>query len=289
MNPRTLPEHHKLRLQAHFGFTKVPFNKNLWPTEIFDSRSQREVAQGLQLWADLKGLAVVTGPSGVGKSVTARRFVHDLDEARFRVVHLTAVPATPFGFLRAVNRALGQPMRSHATDLFDQAQVYLNCRPDEQAPHPLLIIDNAEGLHVELLDLLCRLTARALDAEDRFSVLLVGTDDLLRRLRDPQLEPLRTRFSYAQPLRPYALEDARNYVTFHLKRAEVRPDLFTEDAVRKIFQASQGRPRSINQLALQSLIQAVVEGRDQLDGAFVGAQIAAHPLYDAVPTAGGAA
>jgi type II secretory pathway predicted ATPase ExeA len=277
-----LPEHHKLRLQAHFGFTKVPFCKNLWPSEMFDSRSQREVLQGLLLWLEVKGIAVVTGPSGIGKSVTVRRFVHALDDARFRVVHLTAVPATPHGFLRAVNRVLGLPMRTHTTDLFDQAHAHLTARTDDQAAHPVLVIDDAEGLRVEILDLLRRLTAYALDAEDRFSVVLVGTDELLRRFRDPLLEPLRTRISYAQPLRPYALEDTRNYVTFHLKRALVRPDLFTEDAVRKLFHASQGRPRSINQLALQSLIQAAVEGRDQLDGGYLAAQIAAHPLYDGV-------
>lgn len=278
--PRTLPEHHKLRLQSHFGFARVPFCKNLWPSEMFDSRSQREVLQGLLLWLEIKGIAVVTGQSGIGKSVTVRRFVHALDDARFRVVHLTAVPTTPYGFLRAVNRVLGLPMRSHATDLFDQAHAHLTSRSDDQAPHPVLIIDDAEGLRVEILDLLRRLTAYALDAEDRFSVVLVGTENLLRTFRDPVLEPLRTRIGYAQPLRPYALEDTRNYVTFHLRRSGVRTDLFSEDAVRKIFHASQGRPRSINQLALQALIQAAVEGRDQLDGGFVGAQIAAHPLYE---------
>jgi type II secretory pathway predicted ATPase ExeA len=277
----TLPEHHKLHLRAHFGFTRVPFCKNLWPSEMFDSRSQREVAQGLRLWTEVKGIACVTGPSGVGKSVTVRRFVHGLDEARFRVLHLTAVPATPHGFLRAVNRVLGLQMRSHTTDLFDQAHAHLTGKTDDQAPHPILVIDDAEGLRAELLDLLRRLTAYALDAEDRFSVLLAGTDDLLRVFRDPLLEPLRTRIGYAQPLRPYSLEDTRNYVTFHLTRADVRADLFSEDAVRKLFHASQGRPRSINQLALQTLIQAAVQGRDNIDGAFVAAQIAAHPLYEA--------
>lgn len=210
------------------------------------------------------------------------RALEAMDEReRFhRVLHLTGVPATPYGFLRAVCRVLGLPMRAHATDLFDQAHLHLTSRADDQAAHPILIIDDAEGLRPEILDLLRRLTAYALDAEDRFSVLLVGTEDLLLRLRSPLLEPLRTRIGYAQPLRPYNLEDTRNYVTFHLQRADVRTDLFTEEAVRKLFNASLGRPRAINQLALQILIQATVEGRDQLDGSYVGSQIAAHPLYD---------
>jgi len=276
----TLPESHKLRLQSHFGFTKIPFCKNLWVSEMFDSRSQREAFQALQLWLDLRGLAVLCGPPGVGKSVTLRRFVQSLDEARHRVVLLSVVPTTAHGFLRAVNRILGLPMRLHLTDLFDQAQNHLASRSDEKDAHPVLVIDDAEGISVENLDILRRLTAYALDAEDRFSILLAGTDDLQRVLRDPRLEPLRSRIGYAQTLRPFGIEDARNYVTFHVRRCGARGDLFSEDAVRKLFAASHGRPRSINQLALQTLIHAAVEGRDTIDGAYITAQIAAHPLYD---------
>jgi type II secretory pathway predicted ATPase ExeA len=284
----TVPEHQKLRLQAHFGFTRLPFNKNLAAADMFDSRSQRDVFLGLRLWSDLKGLGLVTGPAGVGKSLTTRRFVSTLDEARFRVLHLAAVPSTPAGFLRSVNRVLGLPMRLHSSDLYDQAHQHLTSKSDDKAPHPLLVVDNAEGLSVEILDLVRRLTSYALDSEDRFSILLTATDDLLRTMRDPVLEPLRSRISYAQPLRPFSYEDARNYVGFHVKRAQgSRADLFSDEATRRLFQASQGRPRAINQLALQSLIQAAVEGRDQIDGDFVAAQIAAHPLYDGA--AGGAA
>lgn len=279
----TLPEHQKLRLKAHFGFTKVPFCKNLWANELFDSRSQREAFDALGLWLDVRGLALITGASGVGKSVTLRRFVHSLDEAHYRVLLVSTVPTTPHGFLRLINRALGLPMRLHLADLFDQAQAHLSGAADDQGPHPVLVVDDAEGMSVENLDILRRLTAYALDAEDRFSILLAGTDDLLRVLRDPRLDPLRSRIGYAQTLRPYGIEDARSYVSFHVRRAGARADLFTEDAVRRLFQASHGRPRAMNQLALQTLIHAAVAGVDQIDGAFVAAQISAHPLYESTP------
>lgn len=285
MNTPTLPDHHKLRLQAHFGFTKVPFRKNMWASEMFDSRSQRDLYHGLRLWNDLHGLALVTGPSGVGKSITIRRFAGELDEARFAVIHIPSVPSTPTGFLRMLNRALGLPMRLHGVDLFDQAQKHLTKHADDRGPHPVLILDDAEGLAVETLDVIRRLTAHALDAEDRFSVLISGTEDLLRTLRDPTLEPLRSRVSYAQSLRAFTLEDTRNYVTFHLKRADGNPKLFSDDASRRIFQASQGRPRSINHLAVQALIHAAVDGLDQIGGEFMGAQIAAHPLFEAAGSA----
>jgi len=280
MNTPTIPEPSKRRLQAHFGFLKVPFRKNMHAAEMYDSRSQREMAQGLLLWSEVRGLSLVTGPPGVGKSITLRRFVAGLDEARWKPVHLQAVPSTPHGFLRSLNRALGLPMRAHASDLFDQAQKQLSSFAEDQGPHPLLVLDDAEGMSEPLLDLLRRITAWGLDAEDRFSVLVSGTEGLLRTLRSPGLEPLRTRIAFAHALKPFSLEDTRNYVAFHLKRAGGDGKLLSDDACRRIFHASQGRPRVINQLCLQVLIAAAVEGIEDLSGTFVATQLAAHPLYD---------
>lgn len=281
MNTPTIPEHQKRRLQAHFALSKLPFRKNMYAADMFDSRSQRELLHALVLWLEVRGIALVTGESGVGKSITFRRFVQSLDETRYRVIHLTNMPTTTMGFLRSLNRALGLPMRHHAADLFDQAHAHLTAHGDDGGPHPLLVLDDAEGLRPALLDLLRRLTAYSLDAEDRFSVLISGTDTLLRTLRDPTLEPFVTRIGFASALKPFTLEDTRNYVAFHLQRAGAGTRLFSDDAIRRIFQASQGAPRRINQLALHVLIQAAVVGQDAIGGDFVAAQLAAHPLYDA--------
>ena len=286
MNTPTVPERERQRLHAHFGLAKLPFRKNMYAADMFDSRSQRDLGHGLRYWSEVKGVALVTGASGVGKSITLRRFAQGLDDARYRVVQLPSVPTTTTGFLRSLNRALGLPMRAHASDLFDQAHKHLCAHVEDQAAHPLLILDDVEGMSPELLDIVRRLTAYALDAEDRFSVLITATDEILRTLRHPMLDPLRTRIGFAASLRPFSLEDTRNYVAFHLKKADADPKLFSDDAVRRLFQASQGRPRQINQLALHVLIQAAVVGVETVAGDFFATQLSAHPLFDAAIGAG---
>jgi general secretion pathway protein A len=131
----------------------------------------------------------------------------------------------------------------------------------------------------DALDIIRRLTAADLDIEDRFSILVAGTDELLQTLAQPDLASLRSRFGFAMQLRPFNHEDTLNYIRFHLKEAGAKPTLVSDDAARAVFHASQGVPRNINQLVLQALIQAAVEGRDDIDGRFMNAQIAAHPLY----------
>jgi len=274
-----LSRHQKKRLRAHFGLTKTPFHKSMKSRDMFDSRGQRELYQALLMWADLRGIALVTGASGVGKSITLRRFVSDLDEARFRVVRFTYLPTTVTGFLRSFSRSLGLRMRLHGADLFDAAREHLVTYENEHGQHPIILIDDAEGVSVPVLDAIRRLTAYELDAEDRFSVLLSATDGLLATLRHPNLDSLRSRIGYAQILKAFTLEDTRNYIRFHLERADVSGDLFTEDAVKRVFQATHGKPRSINQLCLQTLVQAVVRGIDRIDTKFMTSQIKAHPLY----------
>lgn len=285
MSAGTLPEHHKRRLQAHFSLVRIPFRKAMGAHEMFDSRSQRDLLHGLQLWAEVRGIALVTGSSGVGKSITLRRFTQGLDESRFRVIHLANMPTTGMGFLRSLNRALGLPMRQHASDLFDAAHAHLTAHGDEGGAHPLLVLDDAEGVRPALLDLLRRLTAYALDAEDRFSVLVTGTEALMRTLKDPALEPFVTRIGFACALKPFTLEDTRNYIRFHLERAGAKERLFSDDAVKRLFQASQGTPRRVNQLALHALIQAAVMGHDTITGDFLQNQLQAHPLYDTASAA----
>jgi type II secretory pathway predicted ATPase ExeA len=269
----------KRRLRSHFGFTRLPFAKNMMAAQMFDSASQRELLRGLQMWTDVRGLCLINGPPGVGKSITLRRFVYGLDQARWRVIDFSYLPSTPTGFLRSLCRKLGLPMRLHGADLFDQAQAYLVGHQQDHGAHPLILVDDGEGLPVAVIDLLRRLTSFDLDSEDRFSILLSGTEELLATLAHPGLEPLRSRFSYVQGLRPFGLEDTRNYVRFHLERAEASPKLFSDQAIRHLFNASAGRPRAINQLAVQSLIQSAVQGRDEIDGKFMSSLIQVHPMF----------
>lgn len=267
------------RRGAHFGFAKTPFHKAMRAAQMYDSQSQRELIAGLEMWTEVGGIALCTGPAGVGKSISLRRFLHGLDERRFHLVQFSYLPGTVAGFLRSLSRALGLRMRLHGADLFDAARDHLASYAETHGPHPIIVIDDAEGLSVSALDTIGRLTAHDLDGEQRFSVLLAGTEEVAEALRLPVLESLRSRISYAHALRAFTAEDTRNYLRFHLERAEVEAVLLSDDTCQQIFQASLGKPRQVNQLALHALIAAAARGRDDVDGRFMKKAIDAHPLY----------
>lgn len=109
--------------------------------------------------------------------------------ARFTVIDFTYLPSTVTGFLRSLNRKQGLPMRLHGTDLFDQTQGLLVTHESEKGTHPIVLIDDAEGLTVPVVDALRRLTAWQMDEEDHFSLVISGTDDLIRTLHSPRSAP----------------------------------------------------------------------------------------------------
>lgn len=282
MNTPTLPLAQKRRLQAHFGFTGLPFRKNVHAKQMFDSQSQRDLRHGLHLWLEVRGLGLVTGPSGVGKSISIRRFVSELPSDRFVVHRFGQIPTTPLGFLRALARHLELRPRLHLADLFEDIRNALARHEDEHGTHPVLILDDAEGMRAATLDLVRRLTAHGLDGTEPVSILLVGTERLLDTLREPILQPLRNRFGYAHQLRAFGREDAQNYVKHHLTASGGSHGLFSDGAVTALFSVSQGVPRQLNQLALQALIEAVVQGHDDVDGRLMKRVLKAHPLYAAI-------
>lgn len=269
----------KAQLQSHYGFSSIPFGKHMWAAHMYDSSSQRSLRQALEMWTEIRGFALVSGPPGVGKSMTLRRFAQELDDTRFVVYELGALPTTANGFLRHLSRKLAIDVKNRTADLFDAVQNHLENLESTVGPHPILIIDNAEGMRPDVIDLLRRLSCSRFDAEDRFSVIISGTQDIVRILDLTELEPLRSRFSIARNLRPFGLEDTRNYIRFHLQKAQGSPELFSDNAAQKIFQISAGNPRNINQIALYVLVFGAIWGKDKIDARFLSDLLADNPLY----------
>ena len=59
--------------RKHFGFTRHPFGNEIEPDALFDSTSSRELEVRLTHLIDLRGIGLVTGESGSGKTTTTRK------------------------------------------------------------------------------------------------------------------------------------------------------------------------------------------------------------------------
>jgi type II secretory pathway predicted ATPase ExeA len=270
----------RTHLTSYFGFSKVPFTKYMWSKKMFDASSQRELIDGLHFWLETKGIALLCGPPGAGKSITLRRFKEELDDRKYDLFYLFNLRTTPTGFLRSLCRLLALPVLYHQADLFDSISSFLDHYEQRSGKHPIIIFDDGDGLSDRLIELLRSLANFAMDSEDRFSFILSGSQKLALRLKQPQNEAFRQRIVFAHSLRAFTIEDARNYIRFHLERAEGPKELFTEGAVQFIFHLAKGLPRVINQIALQAIIRAAIRSVDKIDEHFLKQQVLNDSLFD---------
>jgi general secretion pathway protein A len=270
----------RIHLTSYFGFSKVPFTKYMWSKKMFDASSQRELIDGLHFWLETKGIALLCGPPGVGKSISLRRFKEELDDRRYDLFYLFNLRITPIGLLRSLCRILALPVLYHQADLFDSISAFLDQYEQRTGKHPIIIFDDGDGLSDRLIELLRSLGNFAMDSEDRFSFILSGSQKLSSRLKQPQNEAFRQRIVFAHTLRAFTIEDARNYIRFHLERAEGPKELFTEEAVQLIFHLAKGLPRVINQIALQAIIRAAIRKADNIDESFLKQQVLNGSLFD---------
>ena len=146
--------------------------------------------------------------------------------------------------------------------------------------YPVIVFDDCDGLSDELLELLRRLANFAMDSEDRFSFILSGSYRLAAAIRSPQNESLNQRIAYAHNLVGFTLDDAVNYIHFHLKRAEAPAQLFADNAIKAIFHRAKGIPRRINQIAIHALIRAAILRKDTIDEPFLKQQVFTGVLFD---------
>jgi len=267
-------------LKAYFGFTKMPFTKYMWASKMFEASSQKELLQGLGLWLQARGIALVYGPAGVGKSITLRRFKNDIDDRRYDIFYCFHLRLTPLGLMRSLSRLFGLPVLYHQADLFDALNQPLGQYQQRFNKHPLIIFDDADALRDDLLELLRLLANFDMDSEERISFILSGSHKLAARIRNPQNESLKQRIGFSHQLTGFTLDDALDYVRFHLQRAEAPAELFSNEAIQTIFHLAQGLPRVINQIAMHALIRAAIANKNKIDETFLKNYVMTNSLFD---------
>lgn len=280
--PQALP---MVTLQQWFKFKKLPFTKYVWASKMFPSRSQQELITGLRYSLEIKGISVALGPPGVGKSITLRRFKEELPAQEYQVFYLWNTRSSSRGFLRSLCRVLQIPPSVYVADMFDSLSAHLFSLEEQLAKHPIIIFDDCDHLSREVIEYLRLLMNFQMDSEERFSIVLCGTEVLQSLLKEQGNTAFRQRITFSQTLRPFTADDTRAYIAYHLQRVDAATELFTDGAVKLIFQYSRGYPRVINQVALQSLIQAAILKKEIVDEHLIKRYVQPNLLNDFVEEA----
>jgi type II secretory pathway predicted ATPase ExeA len=78
----------KQAILNHYGFSRLPFSKDISPTEVFPTASGREAASMLELGLETEDIMVLIGSIGCGKSLVLRSATLRFDSNQYQVIYL---------------------------------------------------------------------------------------------------------------------------------------------------------------------------------------------------------
>src|SRR2546425_1158517 len=165
---------------THFGFTKLPFSKNVSAKDLLDRASHQEAVARIRFCIAEALLGVITGEVGVGKTVAVRAAVSQLDQAAHHIVYLANPTVGIRGLYVNIVQALGAVPRGFRAELVAQTQSLLAAEEHERRRRVVLVIDEAHMLSPDQLEAIRLLTNADMDSATACSVLLVGQPTLAR-------------------------------------------------------------------------------------------------------------
>lgn len=253
------------RLQAHYGFTRMPFGRDIPPQALLAHPAHREAIARIDWCVSQRQLGVITGEVGAGKTVAVRAALNQLEPSRHQIIYIADPTITMRGIRTAIVTALGGTPAFYSGVLASQTASLLAGELDERSRLPVVVIDEAHLLGNPDLEALRMLTNTDMDTSSHFALLLIGQPTLRRRLKLAVLAALDQRISTRFAITGMNPADTGDYIRHHLKYAGRSDPLFSDDATAAIHQAARGYPRAVNNLAIASLIATYAADKSIVD------------------------
>lgn len=246
-----------LPMNDFFGWDRHPF------ADTYQQRKRWMPACDRKKFDTLKRLlyngksTAVCGPSGSGKTSLVHALISDMDKNAYRPVLLPYGGYPRNGFTRILADALGVETKGRGVPLIGRIQQYVENMAGSANPrHPVIIVDDAQHLETESFWDLCSLIFQTAKQTIAASIILIGDENLLRRLEMRTMLPIRSRLTGIMKLGPMNEDQTRQFLKSRLLNAGAPEDLFDADAMDIIASYAQGNRRAVMNTATEALEEA---------------------------------
>ena len=243
----------------------MPFENVPDPRFLYQSPQHEEgLSRLLYVVSERKGAGMLTGVFGCGKTLLSQTLLNRLDRARYRIAVVTDPQVSYLELLRSIAYALGaEEIPVQKTDLLITIKEILTGNMDD-GKDSLVIIDDCQVIEDRSVFEQIRLLLN-FQLQTRFllTVLLLGQPELRKKI--DANKQLAQRIAVGYHLEPLDEEETSGYIAHRLEVAGAGKPIFTEGAVRVVFEDSGGIPRRINQICDMSLFAGYGKGAQALD------------------------
>jgi type II secretory pathway predicted ATPase ExeA/LysM repeat protein len=224
-----------------------------------------------------RGFTALIAPPGLGKTTLLFRFLDDI-RASARTIFLFDALCEPLELISYMLRDLGISPGRNGVEMREQLKEVL-VKEARAGKRFVVVIDEAQNMSDDALEMVRLLTNFETPRAKLMQIVLSGQPKLSDKLMMPSLEQLRQRISTFCRIEPLSAEQTAAYIDHRLKRAGYAgPQLFTDDALKLLTDASRGIPRTINNLCFNALTLTCALRRKQVDMGIAAEAIADQQL-----------
>ncbi|HEX9917787.1 MAG TPA: AAA family ATPase [Pyrinomonadaceae bacterium] len=253
-----------------YGLRELPFALTPDPRFIYFTPSHTEAMANLHYGVESgKGLIVVTGEVGTGKTTILRWMMQRLDRTVL-VGYIFNPRLTVPEFYQHVARLFDVQEWENKSELLFALGRNLEAR-HARGLRTVLIIDEAHGLSTGVLEEIRLLSNFESDAAKQLQIVLTGQPELRDVLNNPDLRQLKQRVALRCEIKPLPnIEETERYVKARLLVAgAARTDIFSPGAIDYIFRCAAGIPRQINNLCDNAMLTGFASGLHTISRAVI--------------------
>lgn len=248
-----------IALTHAFGLTAEPFSQDIPVDKLYPIPGLKGLLERFDYALQIGGISVVTGEVGSGKSTSLRAAAARLHPAQYTVIPLIATSGSVLEFLRQISHELGAPPASNSISRLMKTIRELLSNVTAKKQRPIIIIDEAHLLRLELFAQLHALLQLPYDHTNLVPLILSGQNLLIDRLLYHTSRPFSSRIVGRTLLSGLKLEDMKRYLHHHLAVVSGTEDILADEAVTAIHQGSAGLLRRANHLARGAMVAAAAE------------------------------
>ena len=242
---------------AMYGLSQYPFMKETIIKDPFESRDFKQVSNRIKYMISSRGVGVIVGSPGSGKTYAVRCNMNRLNAAMYKIIYIELTTLSPIQFYRQLAEKLGYEPAYSKNVVYRQVKEGISNLMRNQRIQPIIIIDEAQDLKIEVLNEFKSLLNFDMDSTSNMTLMLMGTEMLGHKLNREILSPLRQRIVVNYQFCGLDEDEVKPYVEYRLKVSGRTAPLFTDNAINAAYANSGNSIRSLNKLLTDALVQGV--------------------------------
>lgn len=255
------------------GLEKEPFSTSPDPGFFYLSKEHDSALTNVLIELRLKrGLTVILGDIGTGKTTLSRKLVHELRQRDDFIFYMMLNPSfeTEAAFLSSLchhfNISGTQEISGMSVpDMMNAIEKFLLEKAVNEGKTLALIIDEAQKVSESTLEDLRIFLNFETNEYKLLQVVLLGQLELVPKIL--ALQNFYDRISLKYVLNPFDMDDTKKMINFRLKAAGYQSEavIFSDEAIEEIHRYTMGYPRRITMLCHKALKQLIINKKELVD------------------------